>query len=152
LAELRSLLKPNEEALLYAVSIDPPEKSREFKEKIASDGKGAVAFPVLSDPGHRVIEAYGLRDRRYDGKSAGDLSFEGIPKPAVYVLDREGRVAWAVVEEDYKVRPTNSDIRAALEALGAKAGRAGHGRGGGEAGGLAPALSVAGAPYIKENR
>lgn len=148
MAELRTLLKPNEGARIYAVSVDPPEKSKELKEKIASDGKGAVGFPVLSDSGHRVIQAYGLRDRRYDGKSAGDLSFEGIPKPAVYVLDREGRVAWAAVEEDYKVRPTNADIRAALETLGADVGvyRAGLGH----AGRLAASRSYTAAPNMEE--
>lgn len=114
---MRSLLKLNEKVRLYVISIDPHDKSKELKEKIASDGKGALNFPFLSDPGHRVIEAYGLRDYRYDGKTYGDLSFEGIPKPAVYVLDRQGRVTWMAVEEDYKVRPSNADIRAALEAL-----------------------------------
>ena len=114
---MRSLLKPNEAVRLYAISIDPHDKGKELKEKIASDGKGAPSFPLLSDPGHKVIEAYGLRDNRYDGKAYGDLSFEGIPKPAVYVLDKQGRVTWVAIEEDYKVRPSNADIRAALEAL-----------------------------------
>jgi len=42
---------------------------------------------------------------------------EGIPYPTVYVLDRAGRVAWARVEKDFRQRPTNGEIRAALDAL-----------------------------------
>jgi hypothetical protein len=35
----------------------------------------------------------------------------------VIVIDKNGRVAWAKVESDYKVRPSNADIRAALQLL-----------------------------------
>ena len=72
---------------LYAVSIDPPAESKVFAERIAADGRGAVRFPLLSDPGHRVIDAYRLRDTAYDGKE-----YEGIPHPAVYVIDKSGRI------------------------------------------------------------
>ena len=67
---------------------------------------------MLSDPAHKVIDAYGLHDPAYDG-----TKFDGIPHPTVYVIDKNGRVAWAKVETDYKVRPSNTDIRAALESL-----------------------------------
>jgi hypothetical protein len=33
------------------------------------------------------------------------------------VIDKTGKVAWAKVEEDFKVRPSNADIRTALDAL-----------------------------------
>lgn len=97
---------------LYAVSIDEPTESREFAEKIAADGRGAIAFQMLSDPDHRVIDAYGLRDPAYT-----EQKFDGIPHPAVYVIDEAGRVAWARVYQDYKQRPSNQEIRAALDAL-----------------------------------
>ena len=97
---------------MYAISVDKPEESREFAEKIGSDGAGTIAFHLLSDPDHRVIDAYGLRDLAYAGQK-----FDGIPRPAVYVLDKSGRVAWARVEDDYRQRPTNQEIRAALDAL-----------------------------------
>lgn len=112
MAELRSLLKDNESAKLYAVSVDSPEESRKFAEKIASDGKGEVSFAILSDAGSRTIDSYGLRDPAYAGQSR-----EGIPHPAVYVLDETGRVVWARVESDYRKRPTVEEIRAALDAL-----------------------------------
>lgn len=117
LSGLRSLLNGKENVALYAVSIDAHDKGRELKEKIAADGKGAVNFPLLSDPGHRVITAYGLVDHRYDGQTAQGINFEGIPVAATYVIDKEGRVAWARFDEDYKQRPPNEAIRAALAAL-----------------------------------
>ena len=52
---------------LYALSVDAPDVSKTFAEKIASDGKGAISFPILSDPDHKIIDAYGLRDRGLRG-------------------------------------------------------------------------------------
>ena len=105
-------LQAHEPVRLYAISVDSPADSKQFAEKIAADGKGAVNFPLLSDPGHQVIDAYGLHDPAYDG-----TPFEGIPHPAIYVIDTTGRVAWAKVEPDYRKRPTNSEIRTAFDAL-----------------------------------
>ena len=112
MAELRSLRKDGEPLDIYAISIDKPEDSKRFAEKIAEDGKGKVTFPLLSDPGSKTIDAYGLRDPAYKG-----LKIEGVPHPAVYVIDKSGKVAWAKVEEDFKQRPGNAEIRAALDAL-----------------------------------
>jgi len=86
--------------------------SKNFAEKIASDGKGAVTFPILSDPEYKIIDAYGLRDPAYEGQRV-----YGIPHPAVYVIDKTGKVAWAKIETDYKLRPTNEEIRTALDSL-----------------------------------
>jgi peroxiredoxin len=97
---------------LYALSVDRPAESQRFAEKLAADGKGAITVRLLSDPGHQVIDTYGVHDPAYDGTKD-----EGLPHPAVYVIDPTGRVAWAKVEPDYRHRPTNSEIRAALDAL-----------------------------------
>ena len=67
---------------------------------------------MLSDPDHRTIDAYGLLDPAYKGKK-----FDGIPHPAIYVIDKKGRVAWSQVEDDYKKRPANKAIRAVLDKL-----------------------------------
>jgi peroxiredoxin len=112
LSELRSLLKADEQVRVLAVSVDDHEKTKQLIDKIAADGNGAVNYTLLSDPSHKVIDAYGLHDPAYDG-----TKFDGIPHPSVYVIDKSGRVAWAKVETDYKMRPSNADIRAALEAL-----------------------------------
>ena len=112
MAGLRSLLKENEKVKLFAISVDPPDVSKKFAEKIASDGKGAVNFPLLSDPEHKIIDSYGLHDPAYEGQKV-----YGIPHPAVYVIDKQGKVSWAGIESDYKQRPTNEEIHAALESL-----------------------------------
>ena len=105
-------MKKNENVKLFAISVDPPDISKTFAEKIASDGKGAVVFPLLSDLDHKIIDAYGLRDPAYEGQKV-----YGIPHPAVYVIDKQGKVVWAKMESDYKQRPTNEEIRTALDSL-----------------------------------
>ena len=97
---------------LFAISIDPPEVSKEFAAKLAADGKGDINFPLLSDPEHKTIDAYGLHDPAYD-----DGKLVGIPHPAVYVIDKKGVVRWAKVESNYRERPSNDELRAALDAL-----------------------------------
>jgi len=83
-----------------------------FAAKLAADDRGAISFPILSDPEHKTIDAYGLRDPAYEGQKV-----YGIPHPAVYVIDKQGKVSWARIESDYKQRPTNEEIRAALDSL-----------------------------------
>lgn len=112
MAELRSLLSSGEAVDLYAISKDTPEDSAKLAEKIAKDGKGEVRYRLLSDPGSKTIDAYGLRNPRLGG-----TPMDGVPNPAVYVLDKTGKVAWVRIEEDYRVRPPNAEIRAALDAL-----------------------------------
>ena len=112
MAGLRTLLKKDENVRLFAISVDPPDVSKELAAKLAADGHGEIGFPLLSDPDHRTIDAYGLHDPAYDGEK-----FAGIPHPAVYVIDKNGIVAWAKVESNYRERPRNEEIRAALDSL-----------------------------------
>ena len=92
--------------------MDSAEDSKGFSEKVASDGAGPIPFPLLSDPRHRVIDAYGLQDPRYLKQR-----LEGIPYPTAYVIDKTGRVAWMRIDRNPAVRPANGEIRAALDAL-----------------------------------
>ena len=112
MAALRTLLKPGENVQLYAISIDSPDVSKKFAEKIAADGNGPIDFPLLSDPGHKIIDMYGLLDPAYKGQDV-----YGIPHPAVYVVDKRGRVSWAKIESNYRERPVNAEIRTALDTL-----------------------------------
>jgi len=109
---MRSLLKKDENVKLYAISVGPPDVSKDFAAKLGSDGKGAFTFPILSDPDHKIIDTYGLRDPAYEGQKV-----YGIPHPAVYVIDKQGKVAWAKIESNFRERPTNDEIRKALDAL-----------------------------------
>ena len=105
-------MNPGEKVTLLAISIDNAATSKAFAEKIAKDGKGAIAFPILSDPMHRTIDAYGVYDPAYAGQQ-----FDGIPHPAVFILDRNRKIVWAKVEADYRKRPANPEIRAELEKM-----------------------------------
>ena len=100
------------EVRFYAISLDPPDESRELARKIAKDGRGAIAFALLSDPHAATIDRYGLRDPEYRGEK-----LDGVPRPAVFVLDGQGRVRWAKIESDYRERPSNEEVAAALDAF-----------------------------------
>lgn len=111
MASLRALENDFPELNLYAISIEGPDLQREMMRKIAADGNGVFPFTLLQDEGARTIDAWGLRDPAYGGGRN-----DGIPHPAVFVLDSEGRVVWSRIESDYKQRPTLDEIREAIRA------------------------------------
>ncbi len=86
LSEIRAL-----DAEVLAISVDAPEDSQAIVE--AYD----LEFPVLSDPHAAVIRAYGILHA--DGGIEGDVA-----RPAVFVIDREGRVAWRDLTDNWRVR------------------------------------------------
>ena len=79
-----------------------------------TDGR-PIEYTLLSDPGAAVIGRYGLLNE----DAAPDRL---LPHPTTYVIDRQGVVRWKMTEVNYRIRPENDDIRAALEALEALAG------------------------------
>ena len=66
-------------------------------------------FAFLSDADHAVIARYGILNP--------DAGSRFIPHPATYVIDREGVVRWRDIETDYKIRPANEAIVAAVRSL-----------------------------------
>ena len=98
---------------IYAISTDRPEDGRDLARKIEADHKGPLGFALLSDPHARTIDRYGLRDPAY----VGDKKYDGVPHPSVFVLDQQGRVRWEKIESDYRERPTNEDVGAALDSF-----------------------------------
>jgi peroxiredoxin len=89
------------------VSIDPPELSKKFIEKLKEKYKGDLDFPLLEDKDHKVIDRYGILNP--GGK--------GLPHPATYVIDKQGVVRWKFVEVDYRKRAINEQILAALRKI-----------------------------------
>lgn len=98
------------EVRFYAVSLDAPAESRDLAAKIAADHRGPLGVALLSDPGAATIDRYGLRDPVYKGEK-----LDGVPHPAVFVLDQQGRIRWMKIEEDYRERPTSEEIATALD-------------------------------------
>ncbi len=76
-------------------------------DKISKDDGKPPTFVFLSDPGHRVIDRYGLWNP--EGR--------GWPHPTTYVIDRQGIVRWKFVEVNFRVRPSNEQILEALARL-----------------------------------
>lgn len=113
LKELRSLLDAplKKDTELLVVSIDPDEDTKVAITRIGADGV-QPDFTFLSDPEHTVIARYGVLNP--------NGSRRGIPHPAAYVIDKAGIVRFRDVQTDYKVRPTNAQILAAVKSLSAK--------------------------------
>ncbi len=98
---------------MAALSYDSPEVLRAFADR------HAIAFPLMSDPGSKTIEAWGLLNREVSGREAG------IPYPGTFLIDRDGRVVERAFEANYRERITGASI---LERLGAKVEPAGASR------------------------
>ncbi len=64
-----------------------------------------VRFPVLSDTEAKLTKAFGLFDPGNE-----------IAWPAVYVIDKSGKIAWRGFLETYKERVTVDDILKAAKA------------------------------------
>ena len=109
---MRTLLTPTDKLQLYAISIDNAEKNKGVIEKIAKDGKGTFPFPILSDPGHKTIDAFGIFDPAYVGQE-----FEGIPHPAIFILDKKRKVLFSKIEPNYRKRPTNAELRVEIDKI-----------------------------------
>jgi len=73
-----------------------------------------VAWPLLSDPQSRVIDGWQLRDPAYP---PGNLA-HGVPRPAIYVIDRKGVIRARLMEDTYRKRPPVEVVLAAVDALG----------------------------------
>jgi peroxiredoxin len=95
---------------ILAVSVDGPEDLQKMVDRISQEDGIPPDFPLLSDPGHQVIDRYGLFN-------PADPRGREITHPATYVIDTAGIVRWKMVEVDYKIRPTNEDILEALARL-----------------------------------
>jgi peroxiredoxin len=76
-------------------------------ERVAETDGRILDFPLLSDPDHAVIARYGLLN-------VFDPEARPIPHPTTFVIDRSGVVRWKFIEINYRIRPTNEDILAAL--------------------------------------
>jgi len=109
LAGLRSLKLDGDKFNVVAISPDPANRLQETKAKVAKDGKGEIPFPLLSDPGSKTVNAYGVYDPTYAGQDV-----DGIPHPSIFILDKNRKVLWASISMDYKKRPTNEEIRTEL--------------------------------------
>jgi peroxiredoxin len=92
---------------IAALSYDSPEILRAFTVK------RRIAYTFLSDPKSEVIDLYKLRDPQYP---PGSRAY-GVPRPIIFVLDRNGVIRSKLYEESYKVRPPVTAIISKLDEL-----------------------------------
>lgn len=76
-------------------------------DRVAEEYSRELDLTLLSDPDASVIDRYGLYNQ-------DDPRGRAIPHPTTYVIDREGVVRWKMTEVNYRIRPENVDILAAL--------------------------------------
>ena len=92
---------------LTAVSYDTPEIQKEFAEK------NGLTYTMLSDKDSKMIDAFGIRDRKGVGSK-----YEGYPYASIYILDPSGTIKSRDISLDFKVRPTNKQVMDMIASVG----------------------------------
>ena len=108
-------------AQLVAISPQLPDQT------LTTAQKNELEFDVLSDIGNKVAQQFGLLftlDKRiqelYTGfgidfeHTYGDKTYQ-LPLPATYVINQEGVITYAFLNEDYTLRAEPSDVMSALD-------------------------------------
>ena len=91
---------------VVAISVDPPEVSLE--EVVKTYG---ITFPVLSDARLEAIDAFGVRH------AEGSIEGGDIARPANFVLDREGRITWREISQNWRMRVRPETVLEQLRAV-----------------------------------
>lgn len=91
---------------LAAISYDATDKLASFAQK------QGVNYTLLSDAGSKQIDAFGLRDTSYPKDSFA----YGVPRATILVIGKNGVVKKMLSTDDYKIRPDNAAILAAVDA------------------------------------
>ena len=92
------------DAVVLGISIDPQPAKTAWAQTL-----GSISFDLLSDfyPHGEVAQKYGV------------LRQEGFSERAIFVVDKQGRIAWARTY-DIPEQPNNADCLSALEAVAAR--------------------------------
>jgi peroxiredoxin len=104
---------------IFAISTDRPSKlaATPDREKLnytlLSDSKmdAADAFGITFTVSNETLEKY--KGYNIDLEAASGEKHHKLPHPAVYIVDKEGVIRFAHVNEDYKVRLKPEDVLAA---------------------------------------
>ena len=122
LEEVRSEIEARGASL---VAISPQTEANSRKSQ--RDNK--LGFPILSDPGASVADAFGLRFALPDdlievyrqfGNDLARINDDPswvLPMPARYVIGTNGVIAYAEVNPDYTRRPDPSELLPVLDRL-----------------------------------
>ena len=97
---------------LTGISYDSPQILATFIER------RRIKYTLLSDPKSEVIDRYGLRDPQYP---PGNRAY-GVPRPIIFILDRNGTIKAKLYEATYTKRPPVGLVIETLDKLRAAAG------------------------------
>jgi peroxiredoxin len=92
---------------LVSVSYDSAEVLSTFIKKYG------VTYMMTTDRGSAMIDAFKIRDPQYGPNSKAF----GVPKPAIFVVDKSGVVRAKLAEDGYKTRPPSAAIIEAVDSL-----------------------------------
>jgi peroxiredoxin len=96
----------NAGAEVIAVSVDTSEESARLAEKLD------LEFTILSDVERRAISEWGLV---HEG---GKMEGEAIARPAIFIVEPDGRISWRSLTDNYRVRVRPEQVLQALAAAG----------------------------------
>lgn len=92
---------------LAGISYEEPAKNAAF---IAERG---IGYPLLSDPGSKIIDRFSLRDPQY---KQGSKAF-GVPRPIIFILSHSGVIQAKLYEAAYTKRPPATLVVQTLDNL-----------------------------------
>jgi peroxiredoxin len=70
-----------------------------------------IAFPLLSDPGSKTIEAYHIRNEAAKGRA------EGVPNPGTFIQNQTGVIRAKPFLEGFRDRHTTDALIEAAKAV-----------------------------------
>ena len=85
---------------VFAISYDPQDSQQEFAEEFG------IAYPLLADPDHAVIEATGILNTLVEPEE----SVYGIPFPGTYVIGTDGMVEEKLFFQNYRTRASAATV------------------------------------------
>ena len=88
---------------VMAISVDPPVRAAQ----VVKNNK--LPFPVLCDESRTAARAFGVLHEK------GGPAKEDVPLPAMFLIDRDGRVLWRRVATMMQDRPDPQDVLRAVE-------------------------------------
>ena len=103
-------------ATVIAVSPEKPESVSKTIDKTKAE------YPVLYDEGLKIMKAYEVdyevqentitryRNTGIDLEKTNGKDWKFLPVPAVYIIDKEGKITYRYFDADYKKRPSVQEI------------------------------------------
>ena len=90
---------------LVGISYDDTKILKAFSDRMK------IAFPLLSDPESKTIDAYHIRNEAAKGRA------EGVPNPGTFILDRERMIRAKLFLEGYRERHSTEALIEAAKTI-----------------------------------